>query len=83
MAPYIVDSETDIITIHPELRLASNNVNVKALEHFLFEAIQMLKENSALFLISILKTSVGAIEDRRIFWGKTSADLENNIEYDE
>lgn len=72
----------DIITANPGLRLARNDVNPEAFEHFLFEAIQTLQKHSAFFLISILKTFVGAVEDRRTFWGKTLADLENNIKYD-
>lgn len=44
----------------------------------------MLWENSALFLVLILKTFVGIVENCRTLWDKTpSADLENNIEYDE
>ncbi len=82
LASCIVDSEIDIITANLGLRLASNDINLEALEHFSFEAIQMLQKNSALFLVSILKTSAGAMEDRRALWGKTLADLENNIEYD-
>ncbi len=39
LAPCIVDSEIDIITAKLRLRLASNDVNHKALEHFSFEAI--------------------------------------------
>lgn len=72
----------DIITANSGLRLARNDVNSEALEHFLFEAIQTLQENSAPFPVSILNTSARAVKDRRTLWGKTPTDLENNIEYD-
>ncbi len=39
LSPCIIDSEMDIVTANPGLRLVSNDVNLEALEHFLFEAI--------------------------------------------
>ncbi len=83
LAPRIVDSEMDIITANPGLRLVSNDVNPEALEHFSFEAIQILQENLAPFLVSILKPSADIVEDHCALWDKTPANLENNIEYDE
>ncbi len=81
LTPCIVDSKMDIITANPRLSLVSNDINSEALEHFLFEAIQMLQENSAPFLVSILKTSTSTVENYCALWGKTFTDLENNIEY--
>lgn len=75
MASYIIDFEIDIITVNLELRLASNDINLKAFEHFLFEIIQTLQENSqALFLFQ-------SIEKYCILQGETSTDLDINMEY--
>lgn len=77
LALCIVDSEIDLIIVNYQLRLASNDVNLDALDPFSFKAIQRLKQNSGSFLISILKTSVGALSDRRAVQAKIPADLEN------
>ncbi len=73
----------NIITANPGLWLANNDIHSETFEYFLFEAIQILQENLALFLVSILKTSANVVEDRCAYWGKTLADRENNIKYDE
>lgn len=82
LVPCIVDSEIDIISTNPGLRLVSNEVNPDAFKYFLFEAIQRIQENSAPFFVSILKTSAGIVENRCALWDKTPADLENNIEHE-
>lgn len=78
---YIVDFKINIITANFKLRLASNDISPKTLEYFSFEVIQILQQNLAPFFVSILKTFASALEDCRVFWDKTPADLENNIEY--
>lgn len=83
MVPCIVNSKIDKIIANLGLRLANNNINSEAFEYFLFEIIQILHKNSVTFYISILKSSGGIMEDRRIFWGKIPIDIENNIEYNQ
>lgn len=78
----IVDSKIDIIIANPKFSFASNNIDLKTLEYFLFEVILTLYQNLVSFLDLILKTSASTMEDHCFFWNKPSADLENNIEYD-
>lgn len=76
--------EIDIVTAKLGLILVGNDIDLKALEYSLFEAIQILQKNLALFLVSILlETHACAIENCHVLWGKTSTDQKKNIEYDE
>ncbi len=81
LARCIVNIEINAISANLELRLASDNINLNALEDFSFKNIKELQANSALFLISHMKISVG-IRDRQVIWDKTPADLDPNNDHE-